>query len=192
MPGEMIETYSNFCFCNQFLNVSRICPGCATKIPQEEVESATAVVSHEEDIVWTQLLLGSVYGMGQVGVFRFSLGFKKIHTCQVFGVFSLPCSILCYIGVAIFSPTIAIAQFVGSLLACFVALGVRYSSGQQNLTKNSSQVGVSSFSEVYIGVWSYSALLTAGAMVFFTQPSLRFTSMEGSFLQDVKAGNCKK
>jgi len=106
----------------------------------EEVESATAVVSHEEDIVWTQLLLGSVYGMG-----------------QVFGVLSLPCSILCYIGVAIFSPTIAIAQFLGSLLACFVALGV----------------GVSSYTEVYIGVWSYSALLTAGAMVFFTQPSLR-------------------
>jgi len=107
----------------------------------EEVESATAeVISNEEDIVWTQLLLGSVYGMG-----------------QVFGVLSLPCSILCYIGVAIFSPAIAIAQFLGSLLACFVALGV----------------GVSSYSEVYIGVWSYSALLTAGAMVFFTQPSLR-------------------
>ena len=44
----------------------------------------------------------------------------------------------------------------------------------QNLNTNSSQVGVSSYSEVYIGVWSYSALLTAGAMVFFTQPSLRF------------------
>ena len=52
-------------------------------------------------------------------------------------------------------------------------------------------MGVSSYTEVYIGVWSYSALLTAGAMVFFTQPSLRFTSMEGSFLQDVKAGNYK-
>merc|ERR1711936_59655 len=57
----------------------------------------------------------------------------------------------------IFSPTIAIAQFLGSLLACFAALGV----------------GVSSYTEVYIGVWSYSPLLTAGATVFFTQPSLR-------------------
>ena len=62
MFREMIETYSNF----QFLNVSRICPVCATKFPQEEVESATAVVLDDEDIVWSQLLLGSVYGMGQV------------------------------------------------------------------------------------------------------------------------------
>ena len=60
----------------------QICPELVLdvqkKIPQEEVESATAVVSHEEDIVWTQLLLGSVYGMGQVGVIMFSVGFKKI------------------------------------------------------------------------------------------------------------------
>jgi len=105
----------------------------------EEVQPATAVLQ-EEEIVWSQLLLGSVHAMG-----------------QVFGVLSLPCSILCYIGVAIFSPAIALAQFLGSLLACFAALGV----------------GASSYSEVYMGVWSYSALLTAGATVFFTQPSLR-------------------
>ena len=40
-------------------------------------------------------------------------------------MFSLPCSILCYIGVAIFSPLLAVAQLLGSLLACFAALGVR-------------------------------------------------------------------
>jgi len=105
----------------------------------EEVQPATAS-SHEEEIVWSQLLLGSVHGMG-----------------QVFGVLSLPCSILCYIGVAIFSPVIALAQFLGSFLACFAALWI----------------GATSYSEVYMGVWSYSALLTAGALVFFTQPSLR-------------------
>ena len=57
-------------------------------------------------------------------VFRFSR-FKK-DSCQVFGVLSLPCSILCYIGVAIFSPALALAQFLGALIACFAALGVRY------------------------------------------------------------------
>merc|ERR1711971_757467 len=31
----------------------------------------------------------------------------------------------------------------------------------------------SAYSGIYIGVWSYSALLTAGATVYFTQPSLR-------------------
>ena len=37
-----------------------------------------------------------------------------------------------------------------------------------------SQVGpASSYPEIYIGVWSYSALLTAGATVYFTQPSIR-------------------
>ena len=34
---------------------------------QEEVQSATAAASHEEEIVWSQLLLGSVHAMGQVG-----------------------------------------------------------------------------------------------------------------------------
>ena len=57
-------------------------------------------------------------------VFRFSR-FKK-DSCQVFGVLSLPCSILCYIGVAIFSPVLALAQFLGALIACFAALGVRF------------------------------------------------------------------
>ena len=37
---------------------------------QEQVQSATSV-SPEEDIVWTQLLLGSIYGMGQVTLFVF-------------------------------------------------------------------------------------------------------------------------
>ena len=34
---------------------------------QEEVQSATAAAAHEEEIVWSQLLLGSVHAMGQVG-----------------------------------------------------------------------------------------------------------------------------
>ena len=37
---------------------------------QGQVQSATSV-SPEEDIVWTQLLLGSIYGMGQVTLFVF-------------------------------------------------------------------------------------------------------------------------
>ena len=51
---------------------------CKKLFLQEEVESATAVVSHEEDIVWTQLLLGSVYGMGQVVFFNALLGFVEV------------------------------------------------------------------------------------------------------------------
>ena len=37
---------------------------------QEQVQSVTSV-SPDEDIVWTQLLLGSIYGMGQVTLFVF-------------------------------------------------------------------------------------------------------------------------
>ena len=58
-------------------------------------------------------------------------------------------------------------------------LGWDFFSGQQT---NFSQVGVSSYTEVYIGVWSYSALLTAGATVFFTQPSPRFPSISKNCL----------
>ena len=129
---------------------------------------------------YSLILTHQVFGVSRfqkdLGVFRFQ---KDTH--QVFGVLSLPCSILCYIGVAIFSPAIALAQFLGSLLACFAALGVqRQNCGPQNVT-NSPQVGASSYSEVYMGVWSYSALLTAGATVFFTQPSLRSPSIESPF-----------
>jgi len=98
-------------------------------------------ISEEEEIAWSKILWGSVYAMG-----------------QVFGVFSLPCSLLCFTGVAIFSPLIALSQFLGALLAAFAALLVGPAS---------------SYPEIYIGVWSYSALLTAGATVYFTQPSIR-------------------
>ena len=47
---------------------------------------------------------------------------------QVFGVFSLPCSLLCFTGVAIFSPLIALSQFLGALLAAFAALLVGMST----------------------------------------------------------------
>ena len=57
--------------------------------------------------------------------------------------------------------------------------GEIFLSGQQT---NFSQVGVSSYTEVYIGVWSYSALLTAGATVFFTQPSFRFPNISKNCL----------
>ena len=71
---------------------------------------------------------------------------------------SIKCSLLMYLGVAIFSPSIAIAQWLGAIIGCFTAL----------------LVGPPSFHLIYIGVWSYSALLTAGATVYFTQPSIRF------------------
>ena len=70
---------------------------------------------------------------------------------------SIKCSLLMYLGVAIFSPSIAIAQWLGAILGCFTAL----------------LVGPPSYQLIYIGVWSYSALLTAGATIYFTQPSLR-------------------
>ena len=57
--------------------------------------------------------------------------------------------------------------------------------------QSSHQVGpASSYPEIYVGVWSYSALLTAGATVYFTQPSIRsricpYLSAENIFLKIV-------
>ena len=83
---------------------------------------------------YSLILTHQVFGVSRfqkdLGVFRFQ---KDTH--QVFGVLSLPCSILCYIGVAIFSPAIALAQFLGSLLACFAALGVRSTFWSKHLTE---------------------------------------------------------
>jgi len=104
-------------------------------VKDEEVENLIV-----EEINWTQLFLGSVVAMS-----------------QVYGVYTIRGSLLMYLGIAIFSPSIAIAQWLGAILGCLAAL----------------VVGPSAYSGIYIGVWSYSALLTAGATVYFTQPSLR-------------------
>ena len=71
------------------------------------------------DIDWLKLCLGSVYAMGQVVVLRTTFGNKNTPYIQVYGVHSLSCSILMYIGVAIFSPTMALVQWLGALIACF-------------------------------------------------------------------------
>ena len=71
------------------------------------------------NIDWLKLCLGSVYAMGQVGAPRTTLEDKNTSCVQVYGVHSLSCSILMYIGVSIFSPTIALVQWLGALIACF-------------------------------------------------------------------------
>jgi len=105
---------------------------------KEEAEAVERLIVEEVD--WTQLFLGSLVAMS-----------------QVYGVYTIRGSLLMYLGIVIFSPSIAIAQWFGAILGCLTAL----------------VVGPSVYSGIYIGVWSYSALLTAGATVYFTQPSLR-------------------
>ena len=124
------------------------------------------------------------------------VSFKK-DTRQVFGVLSLPCSILCYIGVAIFSPAIAIAQFLGSLLACFVALGVRCASGQQDLFLWSTKSGKEYSSKIWIQIllrWVFPPTLKCtlefGPTQLYSQLEQWSSShnlLSGSFLQNAKA-----
>jgi urea transporter len=85
----------------------------------------------ESDIIWEKVLIGSVLSMG-----------------QVFGVQTLSGSILMFIGVAIFSPLLALVEFLGGLLGSFLAL-VLYPPP---------------YTWVYAGVWGYCPILTAGAL----------------------------
>ena len=41
---------------------------------------------------------------------------------QVYGVYTIQVSVLMFLGIAIFSPMIAIAQWLGAILACFTGL----------------------------------------------------------------------
>ena len=41
---------------------------------------------------------------------------------QVYGVYTIQGSVLMFLGIAIFSPMIAIAQWLGAILACFTGL----------------------------------------------------------------------
>ena len=41
---------------------------------------------------------------------------------QVYGVYTIQGSVLMFLGIAIFSPMIAIAQWLGAILACFAGL----------------------------------------------------------------------
>jgi len=127
----------------------------------EVLEVVEQEVVEEEGVDWARVCLGSVYSMG-----------------QVYGVHSLACSAIIYLAVTIYSPTIALAQWLGALIGSLLAtlLGAPYSS-------------------IYMGVWGYSPLLTAGAMVLFTKPTLRslplhllavtFTVLVHSFLSPI-------
>ena len=41
---------------------------------------------------------------------------------QVYGVYTIQGSVLMFLGIAIFSPMIAVAQWLGAILACFTGL----------------------------------------------------------------------
>ena len=80
---------------------------------------------------------------------------------KVYGVYTIRGSLLMYLGIAIFSPSIAIAQWLGAILGCLAGSLTTYEN--RILTMDVSPalvVGPSAYSGIYIGVWSYSALLT--------------------------------
>lgn len=81
---------------------------------------------------------------------------------QVYGVYTIRGSLLMYLGIAIFSPSIAIAQWLGAILGCLA--GLTLDESLYILTDDyfhpALVVGPSAYSGIYIGVWSYSALLT--------------------------------
>jgi urea transporter len=83
------------------------------------------------EIEWERIGVGAVLSMG-----------------QVYGVETLIGSILMYIGVAIFSPILAIVEFLGAFIGSIVAL---------YLTSPP-------YDMIYAGVWGYCPLLTAGAV----------------------------
>ena len=81
---------------------------------------------------------------------------------QVYGVYTIRGSLLMYLGIAIFSPSIAIAQWLGAILGCLA--GLTLAESLYILTDEyfppALVVGPSAYSGIYIGGWSYSALLT--------------------------------
>ena len=141
----MIATYQNFSFQNenQFPKFLRICPGCTNLVFRKKCNQQQQLHLMRKKLSGVNFFLDP----SMQWVRWVQSGFENIHTVllgfsrfkkdayQVFGVLSLPCSILCYIGVAIFSPAIALAQFLGALLACFAALGVRSTFWSKHLTE---------------------------------------------------------
>jgi len=80
---------------------------------REEVEGHRAHFPHpapaggEPQVDLVQIILGSVYGLG-----------------QVYGVLSIPCSVSVLLAALIFSPILAASLWCGSILGCLAALGV--------------------------------------------------------------------
>ena len=79
---------------------------------------------------------------------------------QVYGVYTIRGSLLMYLGIAIFSPSIAIAQWLGAILGCLAGLTLAENFLTDGYFHPALVVGPSAYSGIYIGVWSYSALLT--------------------------------
>ena len=84
-------------------------------------------------------------------------------------------SLLMYLGIAIFSPSIAIAQWLGAILGCLagsLTIG-KFSEKMFSDVSSALVVGPAAYSGIYIGVWSYSALLTGHIPTWKTMFILR-------------------
>lgn len=74
---------------------------------------------------------------------------------QIYGVGSIDSSILIYLGFLLFSPLFTIFMFMGSIIGTVIG----------------AMLSAAPYTDAYIGLWGYNAMLTAGGISFFMVPT---------------------
>lgn len=74
---------------------------------------------------------------------------------QIYGVGNIDSSILIYLGFLLFSPLLTIFCFMGSIVGTVIG----------------ALVSTAPYTDVYLGLWGYNAMLTAGGISYFMVPT---------------------
>ncbi|XP_042865955.1 urea transporter 2-like [Penaeus japonicus] len=73
---------------------------------------------------------------------------------QIYGVGTVDSSILVWLGFFLFSPLLSVFFYMGSVIGTMIGL----------------MVSVAPYTDVYLGLWGYNAMLTAGGLSYFLVP----------------------
>lgn len=74
---------------------------------------------------------------------------------QIFGVGTIDSSILIYLGFLVYSPLLTVIFFMGSVIGTVIG----------------ALVSTAPYTNVYLGLWGYNAMLTAGGISYFLVPT---------------------